>query len=79
MKKVCTRWVQKLLTLLQHANPVNCYEKLQENYNHLTGLFGRIVMGDEIWILHYDLLNQQEAKIWKKTGEKIPVRLRVTR
>ena len=66
--------------LLQHANPANCYEELQENCNqHLTGLFGRIVMGDEIWILHHDLLNQQEAKTWKKTGEKIPVRLRVTR
>ena len=55
MKKVCTRWVPKLLTLLQRANRVDCCEKLLENCNQgPTGIFGRIVTGDETWIHHYD-------------------------
>ena len=71
MKKVCTRWVPELLTSLQCVNRIDCCEELLENWNQdSTGFFGRIVTRDETWIHHYDSLNQQEAKIWKKSGEK---------
>ena len=33
----------------------------------------------ETWIHYYNLLSQQEAKIWKKPGEKIPTKSRDTR
>ena len=33
---------------------------------------------DETWIHNYDLLNQQEAKTWKKPGAKTPTGQRVT-
>ena len=80
MKKVSTGWVPKLFTPLQRVNRVYCCEKLLENCNqNPTGLFGRLVTGDETWIHYYDLLSQQEAKTWRKPGAKAPTRPRVTR
>ena len=80
MKKACMRWVPKLLTQFQRANRVDCCEKLLKNFKQdPTGLFCRIVTGNEIWIHHDDPLSQQEAKTWKKFDEKIPTRPRVTR
>ena len=79
MEKICSRWVLKLFTSLQCVNRVDCCEELLENFNqHPTGFVGRIMTKDETWIHHYDPLNQQEAKTWKKSGEKTPDRQRVT-
>ena len=74
MKKVCTRWVKKLLTpvvpivwivVKSEVNPVN--------------FFDSIVTGDESWIHHYDSVSQLEAKIWKRSGEQTPTPLRQER
>ena len=76
MKKVCTRWVPKFFTALQHINRVDCYEQLPENCNQdSTGIFGRIATEVETLICYYHSLNQYEAKTWKKSGEKTPTRL----
>ena len=80
MKKVCTRWVPKLLTPLQRANRVECcQELLNESEADLTNFFVRIVTGDESWVYHYDPLSQQEAKAWKKPEEIMPTRPRQQR
>ena len=49
--------------------------KLQPRSNWI---FCCIVMGDEIWIHHYNPLNQQEAKILEKPDEKTPTPSRIT-
>ena len=70
MKKVCTRWVQKLLTPIQRTNRVDCCEELlQQSEVNLTKFFDSIVTNGESWIHHYDLLSQLEAKVWEKLGE----------
>ena len=80
MKKVYTKWVPKLLTPLQRANRVECFEELlQESNEDPIDFLGRIVTGDETWIHHYDPLSQLEAKVWKKTGEKTTTRPRIQR
>ena len=38
-----------------------------------------IVTSDESWIHHYDPLSQLEAKVWKRSGEQAPTRLRQER
>ena len=44
IKKICTRWVLKLLTSLRRAHRVDCCEELLENCNQdQTGFLGRIV------------------------------------
>ena len=48
MKKVCTRWVLKLLTPIQRANRVDCcQELLQQSEVKLAKFFDFIVTGDE--------------------------------
>ena len=80
MKEICTRWVPKFFTLLQHANRVDCCDEFLENYHQgPTGFFGCIVTGDETWMHHYDAPGQKQAKTWKKPGEKTPTRSRTTR
>ena len=48
MKKVSTRWVPKLFTPIQRANPVDCCQELsQESEVNLDNYFHRIVTNDE--------------------------------
>ena len=75
MKKVCTRWIPKLLTPIQRANRVDCcQELLQQSEVNPAKFFDSIVTGDESWIHHYDPLSQLKAKIWKRLGEQTPTR-----
>ena len=68
---MCTRWILKLLTLIQRANRVDyCQELLQE-----SEVIYSIVTGDESWIRHYDPPSQLEAKFWNRLGEQTPTRL----
>ena len=76
MKKVCTRWVPKLLTPIQRANRVDCCQELLQQSEVNPGKFSDcVVIGDEFWIHHYDPLCRLEAKIWKRLGEQTPTRL----
>ena len=62
MKKVCTRWILKLFTLIQRANRVDCcQELLQESEVNPDNFFDSIVTDDESWIHHYDPPSQLEA------------------
>ena len=80
MKKVCTRWVPKLLTPVQRVNRVDCcQELLQQSEVNPAKSFDCIVTGDESWIYHYDPFSQLEAKIWKRLGELTSTRLRQER
>ena len=80
MKKVCTRWVKKLLTPIQRTNRVDCcQELLQQSKVNLAKFFDSIVTGDEFWIHHYDALSQLEAKVWKNLDEQTLTRLRQER
>ena len=48
MKKVCTRWILKLLTSIQRVNRVDCcQELLQESEVNPDNFFDSIVTGDE--------------------------------
>ena len=58
MKKVCTRWVPKLLTPIQPANRVDCFQELlQQSEVNPAKFFECIVIDDESWIHHYDPLS----------------------
>ena len=70
MKKVCTRWVPKLLTPIQRVNRVDrCQELLQQSEVNPAKFSDCIVTGDESWTHHYDPLSQLEVKVWKRLGE----------
>ena len=64
IKKVCTWWILKLLTPVQHANRVDCcQELLQQSEINPDNFFDSMVAGDEFCIRHYDPPSQLEAKI----------------
>ena len=49
MKKVSTGWVPKLLTTIQRANRLECYQELlQESEVNSDNYFDCIAIGDEI-------------------------------
>ena len=76
MKKICTRWILKFLTLIHRANRVDCcQELLQQREVNPPKFFDSIVTDDESWTHHYDLLSQLEAKVWRRLGEQTPTRL----
>ena len=80
MKKVCTRWIPKLLTLIQRANRVDyCQELLQQSEVNPDYFFHSTVTSNESWIYPYDPLSHLEAKVWKRLGEQTPTRLRQER
>ena len=80
IKKICTRWVPKLLTPIQCANSVDgCQELLEESEVNPAKFYDCIITGDEFWIHHYDPLSQLEAKVWKRLREQTPIRLRQER
>ena len=58
MKKVCTWWIPKLFTSIQRINRMVCYQELlQQSEVNPAKFFDCIVIGDESWIHHYDLLS----------------------
>ena len=80
MKKVCTRWVPKMLTSIQRTNRVDCcQELLQQSEVNPAKFSDCIVTRDEFWIHHCDPLSQLEAKVWKKLNQQTPTRLRQER
>ena len=55
MKKVCARWLPKLLTPIQHTNHVDCcQELLQQSEVNPVKFSDCIVTGDEARTHHYD-------------------------
>ena len=63
MEKVSTKWVPKLLTLIQFANRVDCcQELLQESEVNPNNYFDHIAIGDESWLYYYDPLTQEKAR-----------------
>ena len=80
MKTIYTRWIPKLLTSIQSANRVDCYQELlQQSEVNPVNFFDSIVTDAESWIHHYDPLSQLEAKVWKRSDEETPTRLRQER
>ena len=52
---------------------------MQESASDPDNYFHRIVIGDGISTYYYDLLSEQEAKVWQKTGEGTTTRFRRTK
>lgn len=77
MRKLCTRWMPKLLSAPQHHDRIQCSSENLVLYKQSpTKFLASIVTGDESWVHHFDPLSQQEAKEWTKKGESSGARPR---
>ena len=66
LRKVCARWVPRLLTPIQKSFRVETSpELLALNNTNADDVLSRTVTGDETWIHHWDLNIEQESMQWK--------------
>jgi len=77
MKKLCARWVPRLLTADQKRTrmeiSVHCLERFNKNK---TDFVRRFIAMDETWIHHYTPESKQQSKQWTEAGCSAPKKTR---
>ena len=70
MRKLCARWVPRLLTIDQKCIRVAISKPNLAFFNHNPKEFlRRVVTMNETWIHHYTLESREGSKQWVKPGE----------
>jgi histone-lysine N-methyltransferase SETMAR len=79
MKKLCARWVPRLLTADQKRTRIKiseqCLECFTRNKNK-TDFVRRFITTDETWIHHYTPESKQHSKQWTEAGCSAPKKTR---
>lgn len=74
-RKVCARWVPRLLTVDQKLNRFQVCERLLARFREEGDPFlSHIVTCDETWVHHYTPESKQASMEWRKKGETGPVK-----
>jgi hypothetical protein len=78
MKKLCTRWMPRLLTADQKHTRMKISEQCLERFNKNRTDFvrRRFITMDETWIHHYTPESKQQAKQWTEAGCSVPKKTR---
>ena len=76
-KKLCARWVPRLLTSDQKRTRMKISEQCLERFNkNKTDFVRRFIIMDETWIHHYTPESKQQWKQWKEAGCSAPKKTR---
>lgn len=74
-RKVCARWVPRLLTENQKRNRMEvCQRHLNRYEAEGEGFLHRIVTCDETWVHHYTPESKQASMEWRRKNESAPVK-----
>jgi histone-lysine N-methyltransferase SETMAR len=77
MKKLCARWVPRLLTADQKRTRVKISEQCLECFNkNKTDFVRQFITMDETWIHHYTPESKQQSKQWTEAGCSAPKKTR---
>jgi len=69
MKKLCTRWMLRLLTADQKRTHMKISEQCLQHFNkNKTDFVRRFITMDETWIHHYTPESIQQSKRWTDAG-----------
>ena len=69
MKKLCARWVPRLLTADRQRTRMKISEQCLEGFNkNETDFVHRFITMDETWIHHYTAESEQQSKQWTEAG-----------
>jgi len=80
MRKVCARWVPRLLTDVQKAQRVtSSMEFLTRCDAEGDRFLDRIITQDETWLWHYDPETKADSSVWKTPGTPPPKKAKVSR
>jgi len=69
MKKVCVRWVPRLLIADQKRTRMKIFEQCLERFNkNKADFMRRFITMDNTWIHHYTSGSKQPSKQWTEAG-----------
>ena len=69
MKRLCARWIPKMLSECQKAQKVeSCWRFVQRLQREGEDFLSRIVTADETWISLYELESKEQSTMWKTPG-----------
>jgi histone-lysine N-methyltransferase SETMAR len=73
MKKLCARWLRRLLTADQKRTHMKISEQCLERFNkNKTDFVHRFITVDETWIRHYTPESKQQSKQWTEASCSAP-------
>ncbi len=73
MRRVCARWIPRLITQEQKNERVNISTRCLQKYQHQGQRFlEKIVTVDETWISLFEPETKQESSMWKTPGSPSP-------
>lgn len=79
-KKLCARWVPRILTELQRQNRVTmCQQWRGLHRRYGDDFLNSIVTCDESWFHHYDPESKQQSMQWMKGDEQRPQKAKVVK
>jgi histone-lysine N-methyltransferase SETMAR len=77
IKKLCARWVPRLLTVDQKRTRMKISEQCLQRFNKTkTDFVRRFITMDETWIHHYTPESKQQSKQWTEAGCSAPKKTR---
>lgn len=77
LRKKCSQWCPKVLTVDQKQNRKRCAQQLIERYAREGDTFlNKIVTGDETWCYHFDPETKRQSAQWLKVGAPSPRKAR---
>jgi histone-lysine N-methyltransferase SETMAR len=77
MKKLCARWVPRLLTTDQKRTRRKISEQCLEGFNkNKTNFVLRLITMDETWVHHYTPESKQQSKQWTEAVCSVPKKIR---
>jgi len=78
MKKLCTRWVPRLLTADQKRTCMKISEQCLKRFNkNKTDFVHQFITKDETWIHHYTPESKQQSKQWTEASCSVLKKTRV--
>jgi len=78
MKKVCARWVLRMLPDVQKANRVDASTTILGLFNENPDNFiSRLLTVDETWLHHFDPESKVQSMTWKHVSSPPPTKFRV--
>jgi histone-lysine N-methyltransferase SETMAR len=73
MKKLCARWMPRLLTADQKRTRMKIFEECLDRFNkNKTDFVRQFITMDETWVHHYTTESKQQSKQWTETGCSAP-------
>jgi histone-lysine N-methyltransferase SETMAR len=73
MKRLCARWVPRLLTADQKRTRMRISEQCLERFNkNKTDFVRRFITMDETWIHHYTPKSKKQSKQWTEASCSAP-------